>query len=347
MDENNCISEAPKSTSLGGKTWKDRTYRQITLDSIVNTHPDADHHGGINALLGTGSKEIKSGEKFTVCCPIITTSAASLYKQVPKGKNEHTNGVEYSSAESDSPNLWFQKNAPGRKHSGVKDLSQRSTVEVGKSSSFQKDIDCNATSILTTVQIPGSTYNYDVVLTGDSYGMNILDTLGLKSEKDMPRKTVGIFQVPHHGSKNNSTMARTKGEGSYLSCHTFYMEFDAHIYLISHGNHRGYDHPHSEVITGILSAAVQNKRKCKIVVTATQFESSSSKEKAKIKDDGISNWREYVDIYYFKNDIPYVTLDPNDKTVSDGLQLYSIEEVSLQIYEYNYYRFIGTYIPSC
>ena len=173
--KNKCISEAPQSTSSRGKTWKDRIYRQIKLDSIVNTHPDKDHCGGINALLGTGSKEIKSGEKFTVCCPIITTSAASLYKQVPKGKNEHTNGVEYSSAESDSPNLWFQKNAPGRMHSGVKDLSQRSTVEVGKSSSFQKDIDCNATSILTTVEIPGSTYNYDVVLTGDSYGMIILD----------------------------------------------------------------------------------------------------------------------------------------------------------------------------
>ena len=157
----------------------------------------------------------------------------------------------------------------------------------------------------------------------------------------MPRKTVGIFQVPHHGSKNNSTMARTKGEGSYLSCHTFYMEFDADIYLISHGNHRGYDHPHSEVITGILSAAVQKKKhyKIMIVVTATQFESSSSKEEAKIKDNGISNWREYVDIYYFKKDIPYVTLDPNDKTVPDGLQLYSIKEVSLQIYKYNYYNY--------
>ena len=66
------------------------------------------------------------------------------------------------------------------------------------------------------------------------------DTLGLKSEKDMPRKTVGVFQVPHHRSKKNSTMAQTKGEGSYLSCHTCYMEFDADIYLISHGNHSRY-----------------------------------------------------------------------------------------------------------
>ena len=186
------------------------------------------------------------------------------------------------------------------------------------------------------MQIPGSIYKYDVVLTGDSNCEIILDTLGLKSEKDMPCKTVGVFQVPHHGSKKNSSMAQTKGQGSYLSCHTFYTTFVAKIYLISHGNHKGYNHPHSEVITGILSAAVQNKNKCKIVVTATQFESSSSEENAKINyiegGNNVSNWRNYVDIYYFKKDIPYVTLDHTDKTVPDDLQKYSIEEVSLQIY---------------
>ncbi|XP_064385806.1 uncharacterized protein LOC135334512 [Halichondria panicea] len=146
----------------------------------------------------------------------------------------------------------------------------------------------------------------------------------------MPCKTVGVFQVPHHGSKKNSSMAQTKGQGSYLSCHTFYTTFVAKIYLISHGNHKGYNHPHSEVITGILSAAVQNKNKCKIVVTATQFESSSSEENAKINyiegGNNVSNWRNYVDIYYFKKDIPYVTLDHTDKTVPDDLQKYSIEE---------------------
>ncbi len=98
-------------------------------------------------------------------------------------------------------------------------------------------------------------YDYDVVLTGDSYGGIILKKLGLRS-KEGKRKTVGVFQVPHHGSKKNSTMASIKGEGSYQSCHDFYMQCDADIYLISHGDHLGYGHPHSEVITGILSRIV-------------------------------------------------------------------------------------------
>ncbi len=146
------------------------------------------------------------------------------------------------------------------------------------------------------------------------------------SSEETKRKTVGLFQVPHHGSRENSTMASTKGQGSKVCCSKFYMQFDADIYLISHGNR--YDHPHSEVITGILSAAVQKKRRCKIVVTATQFEES------KIDDLNISNWRDYVDIFYFMQGTPYVTLDPNDEKVLEGLQLYTREEVSLRIYNY-------------
>ena len=383
LANNNCI-EKPPSISSGEKAWRDRTYRQITLDSIVNTHPDADHHGGINALLGTGSKEIKSGEKFTVCCPIITTSATSLYVEVPDEKNEHKNGAKYSSAESDCLQFWFQQNAPGQIHTRLENLPQKSTVEIHKNPSFQGDN--NATSIVTTVKLPESKYDYDVVLTGDSYGGIILDTLRLKPNQSLPRrqtssqqifepkenpvtktirpkpdlsqidfsdeepnpsrkqnpnrvlkpdsseetkrKTVGIFQVPHHGSRENSTMVSTKGRGSnMICCMEFYMQFDADVYLISHGIHLRYKHPHSEVITGILSAAVQKKKRCKIVVTATQFEES------KIDDMNISNWRDYVDIFYFKQGTPYVTLDPNDEKLPEGLQLYTREEVSLQISE--------------
>ena len=177
----------------------------------------------------------------------------------------------------------------------------------------------NATSILTTVKLQESTckYDYDVVLTGDSYCTIIDKELALKD------KSVGVFQVPHHGSCYN--LDDEKPIRSTAEEFTdFYSRFNAYIYLISHGN--GYEHPHSEVITGILSAAVQNKRdtKCKIVVTATWF------EKSKIDETNISNWRDYVDIYYFKPDTPgvapyvtpYVTLDPNDKKLPEGLQLF-------------------------
>ncbi|XP_064385774.1 uncharacterized protein LOC135334495 isoform X2 [Halichondria panicea] len=297
LDENDCISIST-----------DGTYQQIKLESIVNTHPDADHYGGINALLGTGNEEIrKLGEKFTVCCPIITTKAASLYVTDEIPGNETTYEWYHDHDAGDCPHFWF----PKERGLVLENLHQQSTVEIKKNDDKR---DCNETSVLTTVQIPGSTYDYDVVLTGDSNGEIILDTLKLKSEKDKLRKTVGVFQVPHHGSKNNSTCT-TKGEGSYLSCHTFYMEFDADIYLISHGNHRGYDHPHSEVITGILSAAVKKEQHCKIVVTATRFNGTKI-----IEDDTVSNWRYYVDIYNFP---PYVTLDPNDVKPPEGLKLYN------------------------
>ena len=279
LDEKSCISKKKKHNR-----------RRIRLAAIVNTHPDADHCGGINALLGTGSEEIKLGERFTVCCPIITTKAATLYYDDQVSKCVlYTK--KYSGAESDSPKFWFQPEAPGEKHY-YEHPPQLSTVEVCKSSSFLKK-DWNASSILTTVKIPKSKYYYDVVLTGDSNGDVILNTLGLRLEKDMPCKTVRIFQVPHHGSKNNSS-------------YEFYKQFDADIYFISHGAHDKLKHPHSEVITGILSAAVEKERKSRIVVTATWFEESKINYFYRKR---IRHWRKFVKIYYFKKGTPYVTLD--------------------------------------
>ncbi len=208
----------------------------------------------------------------------------------------------------DCPHFWFQDDAQGLV---LENLHQQSTVEIKKNA--DKTGGCNETSILTTVKIPESKYDYDVVLTGDSYDGIILDTLELKFEKDKPCKTVGVFQVPHHGSKYNSTMAPKKKNFYRRSCFAFYMQFNADIYLISHGN--GYDHPHSEVITSILAAAVEKKHHCKIVVTATRFDGTKI-----IEDDTVSNWRYYVDIYNFP---PYVTLDPNDVKLPEGLKLYN------------------------
>ena len=109
----------------------------------------------------------------------------------------------------------------------------------------------------------------------------------------------------------------------------FYSSFDAYIYLISHGNNGNYKHPHSEVITGILSAAVQNERrpKCNIVVTATWLEEREI--------DEISNWRDHVDIFYFKKDTPYVTLDPNDEQPSKGLQQLLVKKVRVHTIKVN------------
>ncbi len=285
LDENNCISVIRREL-----------YRQIRLEAIVNTHPDADHYGGINALLGTGSKKIRSGEKFTVYCPIITTPAASLFVTE---EVERDNYRWIENAEWYCPHFWFQTEAPGLVYTGLEDDSQPSHVEIGKEIE-----DCNETSILTTVRLSRSTYKYDVVLTGDSNDRIILDTLELRG-----CMTVGVFQVPHHGSRENS-------------CYDFYMQFHAKIYFISHGANKLYKHPHSEVITGILSAAVDKKRDCIIVVTATWFEESKINY---FMRKSTSNWRKFVKIYYFDESSSYITLDCSELDCRPkGLRKYTV-----------------------
>ena len=284
-----------------GNTLEDRICEQVTMDSIVITHPNLDHYGGINRLL----------QDFTITAPITTTLASCLKVGHSGGPKDTKIGEVFLSGERDQIRHWFPltgEGENGRRHTNIKTLPKGSTVEVARNEDLTFDAkQLNATSILTTVRIPGSKYDFDVVLSGDSYGYVIDEKLGLKD------KSVGVFQVPHHGSKYNLRRPRASTVTDFTH---FYSSFNAHIYLISHGDHRGYNHPHSEVITGILSAAVQKKRRCKIVVTATWFEAS------KIDEKNISNWRDYVDIFYFKQGTPYVTLDPNDENLPKGLQLF-------------------------
>ncbi len=297
----------PSGRTEAGNTLKDRTCEQVTLDSIIITHPDEDHCGGINQLL----------KEFTIMCPITTTLASCL--KVGDLQDAQL-GTVFLSGERDQVRHWFPltgEGENGRRHSNIKTLPNGSIVNIAKNDTL--DINFNATSILTTVRLRGrSKYDYDVVLTGDSCGYVIAKKLGLKL--GLNGKSVGVFQVPHHGSKYNLDHRRSK-PSTAKEFEDFYSSFNADIYLISHGNHKGYNHPHSEVITGILSAAVQKKRRCKIVVTATQFEES------KIDDSNISKWMDYVDIFYFKQDTPYVTLDPNNldpnnENLPEGLQLF-------------------------
>ncbi len=298
-------------TALNEKScirWDQPNQQRIELDSIVNTHPDDDHCGGINALLG--SKKIKSVKKFTFSCPIITTNAARLRAYIPVNERTYRYGP-YRKA-GDCPRFWF----PNARGLVIENLHQQSTVQITKDDLWKGYY--NETSILTTVKIPKSKYDYDVVLTGDSSSKIILDTLtpGLMLEKDMPRKTVRIFQVPHHGSRNNS-------------CYEFYKQFDADIYFISHGVHGKFKHPHSEVITGILSAAVEKKQKQKsrIVVTATWFEESKINYFYRKR---IRHWRDFVKIYYFKKGTPYVTLDWS-KSRPKGLIKYTEREEKVNL----------------
>ncbi len=323
LEKNKCL-ESPRST--GGNKKKDNPWKNIKLDYIVVTHPDQDHYGGINALLKNGFEDIKKNDKcrYTVCCPIISTTVTqlSVVKKSPKNKRKNKkknkrknkkkskgkklSGNEYSSKIRRPLQFWFQEGSPGKKHKIVDYVKQDTTVCIGKSQTHKK-FDSNATSILTTVQLPvSSELDYDVVLTGDSNSNLITNSLNLSG------KHVGIFQVPHHGS--NCNYPKSKPPATIKKVEIFYSSFEADIYLISHGCHGSYNHPHSEVITGIINAAVEKKRQCKIVVTATWFDDSKI-----IRGTNDPKWSEYVRIYHFKDDISYVTLNPSIDTMPCNL----------------------------
>lgn len=304
----------PKTTTeKTGKTKlkADRTYPQLQLDHIVVTHPDQDHYGGINRLLK---------DSYNICCPIITTQASCLYVERSGIKAEQRIGEEYLS-QIDCPRHWFPKEA-GKKHDYIGGLPIKSRVKIAKYRHFKGD--SNESSILTTVCLPQRKYDFDVVLTGDSNATIILETLELKG------KRVRIFQVPHHGSVNNSTLEqgtevqtnleplkkwkprevkkKRKEKMDFFYCAQFFCSFIADIYLICHGDHKGYKHPHEEVVTGILVAATIKKHPCKIVVTHTGF---NPKKIHRLCAKHFSNWSEYVEIYHFIEETPYVTLNPS------------------------------------
>ena len=299
-----CMEKAAGMGTAG--TLEDRRCDRVVSDSIIITHPDKDHCGGINRLL----------QDFTIVCPITTTIATCVYTEhTNPGVKRHRKGEIFRTCATDLVQHRFpvpQDDKQGRRHTYIKSLPIRSTAEITKNPGFTGDL--NQSSIITMVNLPGTKYDYDAVLTGDSHGNIIQRAL------DLEGKSVGVFQVPHHGSRGNySTTPSTIAQ-----CTRFYSSFRANVYLICHGDYKNFKHPHKEVITGILTAAVEKRHRCKIVVTATWFDGCKI-VLTEYKD--IRNWRDCVEIYHFKEDTPYVTLDLTVEQMHEGLQLYD-EKVS-------------------
>ncbi len=154
-------------------------------------------------------------EDFTIMCPITTTPASCL----KVGNSKIGESEVFLSGERDQVRHWFSltgEGKNGRRYTNIKTLPKGLTVEVArnykveetkkqlnkkqhKAKQAKQAKQFNATSILTTVKLQQSTckYDYDVVLTGDSYCTIIDKELALKG------KSVGVFQVPHHGSSYN------------------------------------------------------------------------------------------------------------------------------------------------
>ncbi len=133
--------------------------------------------------------------------------------------------------------------------------------------------------------------------------------------------------MPHHDSKPNSfipgevkpaiknddQLRDIKGKHPAYKHALFYRGIQAHTYFISHGKNDNYQHPHRDVVTGILIAAVTEKKNCNLVVTGTFHPDIIDYPKAEKyqRNKGFpQNWQNYVDILVPENreDTPYITI---------------------------------------
>ncbi len=120
------------------------------MDSIIITHPNLDHYGGIKRLL----------QDFTITAPITTTLASCLKVGYSGGPRDTQLGEVFLSGERDQVRHWFPltgEGENGRRHTNIKTLPIGSSIEIdtNKEEGF-KPKQLNKTSILTTVRIPES-----------------------------------------------------------------------------------------------------------------------------------------------------------------------------------------------
>ena len=159
-------------------------------------------------------------------------------------------------------------------------------------------INANKASILTTLN--KSEAKCDVVLTGDLITEHIIP--------HVRSKTIGIFQVPHHG---DYWMSRLEGSHHVRNCSPevkemlekcsekvketllFYSTFRAKCYLISAGG--TVPHPHSSVIQGIILANSLRREECVILFTNSR---GLNLERLKRLRRLAPQWTQYVKIHH-------------------------------------------------
>ena len=287
----------------------DARTRQLTLQAIVLTHPDSDHVQGLNRLF----------EEYEVDCDLIATTAARVMVDGKDLEGEIYKPSEDSCITYQLPHVTVEKQKIEIKRYHI----NQAKVEISKNDKIPQN-KFNDTSIITRVQTSADTEI--ITLTGDSQGKIIYEV-----NPELREEKIGIFQVPHHGSATNSKVTgaakdklpeghpltplrKFRGRPAYAQA-LFYFNMKADIYLFSHGNNEGYQHPNWKTVTGILIAAAINKHKCKIVVTATEFH----KDKIRYpKCDIPQDWEKYVEILHFKQGIPFVTIDPLHPEIIDN-----------------------------
>ena len=232
-------------------TYAELIKEGFTLRYVVVTHPDKDHYGGINRVLGFNgvdspqvlltnrfSDEIKNkmlGEQY-----IQVQSLTPIDWPPPYIENKCFN-VSHSSFTSDLV-LYRMRTADEQPII----LKQNGTF---KKPEKKKD---NESSIITTITTKNDDNAILACLTGDAF----FATSEIAAQF-LHNKKIIVFQVPHHGSKHNSNFE-------------FYEQIaeNTQYYLISCGHHGKHCFPDKDVFTSIRKATVEkNKKGATIVLT--------------------------------------------------------------------------------
>ena len=304
--EYNCLIDGGHAKHLSNikncmKEYGVMTEHGIQLHGIIVTHPDSDHFNGIKELLD------KYGQKILKKCHIVITKAFYRDKKCEgftKLLDSTYSGNEIEGAEYLSPGL--QCHFPTELGCLFRCTPKHENLKVTRTQQLKTFPKPNETSILTIInEYEGKC---DVVLTGDSIAKIILPLV--------EGKEIRIFQVPHHGSSDSSKLEDSQKlkelsqrydlsaiqDREVKEIFLFYSTFRAQCYLISAGGTDKHNHPHSQVLQGIILANALRRQECVILLTnSCGLILQKLKPLHKLHVPGAENWSKYVKIYHYND----------------------------------------------
>ena len=290
----------------------------IQLHGIIVTHPENDHMNGIKTLLE------KHGQKILYNCDLVITRAL-FWRYRHRAckrfinlvyKTYHREDVKLQTSVTPGLTCHFPREL-GCLCRHLPPKEDRIYIYRRLFNFFPNSDGINAdeSSILTALNDSGG--KCDVVLTGDSYADLIMPLVR--------GKTIGIFQVPNHGTfysssqrhgqsscRENITVremfqdcSKQQVDVMLQKCHKkveevlpLYGLFKAKCYFISTGGTKVYcnTHPHFAVLQGIILANKLRKHECVILVTNSRGLDS---EKLKQLQRLAPKWSRYVKLYHY------------------------------------------------
>ena len=273
----------------------------IQLHGIIVTHPDGDHLSGINILFE------KYGPKILNHCDVVITRAFFWRYYKDEMSKKFINLINTTSARRDDIKTQECMTAGLQCHFSTElgcvfrhtQQKDRYTGPLKRTFRKPEGINANKASILTTVNL--SKEECGAVFTGDLIAKHIMPLVR--------SKTIGIFQVPHHG---DYWMSRLEISHNVQNCCQevkkilekcsekvketllFYSSFRAKCYIISAGGTE--PHPHFSVLQGIILANSLQRQECVILLTNSHGLNLGKLKGLRRLDP---EWTQYVKIYHY------------------------------------------------